>query len=85
LDSSRGGGGYEADKEEDKGEEDKQKQGEVTLHREPIDDSKTSKKRKVSPTKTSSWKNSKASKPKLQTALTIDDIDLIIVTISDTS
>jgi len=44
-----------------------------------------SKKRKVSPTKPSSWKKSKASKPKLQTVLMVDDIDLIIIVVSDTS
>jgi hypothetical protein len=35
--------------------------------------------------KPSSWKKSKASKPKLQTVLMVDDIDLIIVVVSDTS
>jgi hypothetical protein len=66
------------------GEEDKQKQGEVTPPRDPIDEAETSKKRKVSPTKPSSQKKSKASKPKLQTVLMVDDIDLIIATVSDT-
>jgi hypothetical protein len=44
-----------------------------------------SKKRKVSPMKPTSWKKSKASNPKLQTVLTVDDINLIIATVLDTS
>jgi hypothetical protein len=47
-DSPSGGGDDEVDKEEDKGEENKQKQGEVTPPRDPIDEAETSKKRKVS-------------------------------------
>jgi hypothetical protein len=35
--------------------------------------------------KPSSWKKSKASKPKMETILMVDDIDLIIVVVSDTS
>jgi hypothetical protein len=35
--------------------------------------------------KPSSWKKSKASKPKLETVLMMDDIDLIIVVVLDTS
>jgi hypothetical protein len=84
-DSPGGGGDDEVDKEEDKGEEDKKKQGEVTPPRDPIDEAETSKKRKVSPTKPTSWKKSKASKPQMQTVLMMDDIDFIIVAISDTS
>jgi hypothetical protein len=84
-DSPGGGGGDEVDKEENKGEEDKQKQGEVTPPRDPIDEVETSKKRKVSPKKPSSQKKSKSSKPKLQTVFMVDDIDLIIVVVSDIS
>jgi hypothetical protein len=55
----------DANKQEDKGEEYKQHKGEVTPPKDPLDEAETSKKRKVSPMKPSSWKNSKASKPKL--------------------
>jgi hypothetical protein len=87
-DSPGGGGGDEVDKEEKEekeGEEDKQEQGEVTLPRNPLDDADPSKKRKVSPMKPTSRKKSKASKPKLQTVLTIDDFDFIIAAVSDAS
>jgi hypothetical protein len=84
-DSPGGGEGDEVDKEEDKGEEYKQNQGEVTPPRDPLYEADTSKKRKVSPKKPTSWKNSKASKPQLHIVLTMDDIDLIIVVVSDTS
>jgi hypothetical protein len=57
----------------------------VTPPKDPIDEAETSKKIKVSPMKPSSQKKSKASKPKLQTMLMVDDIDLIIATVSDTS
>jgi hypothetical protein len=63
LDSPGAGGDDEVYKEEEKGEEDKKKQGEVTPPRDPIDEVETSKKRKVSPMKPTSWKKSKASKP----------------------
>jgi hypothetical protein len=84
-DTHGGGGDDEVDKEEEKGEEDKQKQGEVTPPRDPLDEVETSKKRKVSPTKPTSQKRSKASKPQMQNVLTMDDIDFIIVIVSDTS
>jgi hypothetical protein len=84
-DSPGGGGGDEVDKEENGGKEDKQEQGEVTPPKDPIDEAETSKKIKGSPMKPSSRKKSKASKPKLQTVLMVDDIDLIIVTVSNTS
>jgi hypothetical protein len=83
-DSLGGGGGDEVDKEEDKGDEDKQKQGEVKTPRDPIDEAETSKKRKVSPMKPTLQKKSKASKPQLQTVLMMDGIDLIIITVSNT-
>jgi hypothetical protein len=79
--SPRGGGDDEVDKEE----EDKKKQGEVTLPRDPIEEVDTSNKRKVSPMKPTSRKKSKATKPKMHTVLTMDDIDFIIVVVSDTS
>jgi hypothetical protein len=82
LDSPSGGGDDEMDKEEKEGEEDKQKQGEVTPPRSPLEEATTSKKRKVSPTKSTSWKKSKASKPKLQTVLMVDDFDFIIAVVS---
>jgi hypothetical protein len=85
LDLPRGGGGDKVDKEEDKGEEDKQKQGEVTPPRDPLEEADTSKKINVPPMKPTSRKKSKASKPQMQTMLTMDDIDLIIFAISDTS
>jgi hypothetical protein len=44
-----------------------------------------SKKRKVSPMKPTSQKKSKASKPKVQTMLMVDDFDFIIVVVSDVS
>jgi hypothetical protein len=84
-DSPGGGGDDEVDKEEDKGEEDKKKQGEVTPPRDPIDEAETSKKRKVSPMKPTSWNKSKATKPQMKTMITMDGIDFIIVAISDTS
>jgi uncharacterized protein YsxB (DUF464 family) len=84
-DSPEGGGGDEVDKEEDQGEEDKQQKGEVTPPKDPLEETDTSKKRKGSPKKPSSRKKSKANKPPFQTMLTVDDIDLIIFTVSDTS
>jgi hypothetical protein len=83
--SPGGGGDDEVNKEENNGEEDKQNQGEVTPPRDPIDEAKTSKKRKVSPMKSTSQKKSKASKTKLQTMLTVDDFDFIIAPVSDAS
>jgi hypothetical protein len=84
-DSLRQGGGDKVDKEENEGKEGKQKKGEVTLLKDPLTEAETSKKRKGSPTKPSSRKKSKASKPKLQTVLMVDDIDVIIIVVSDTS
>ena len=83
-DSPEGGGGDEVDKEEDEGEEDKQEQGKVTLPKDPLIETETSKKRKVSPKKPSMRKNSRTKNPHLHTVLTVDDIDLIIAVISDT-
>jgi hypothetical protein len=83
--SPRGGGNNEVDKEENNGKEDQQKQGKVTLPRDLVDDTNPSNKRKVSPMKPTSWKNSKATKTKLQTVLTLDDFDFIIAVVSDAS
>jgi hypothetical protein len=51
------------EKEEDEGKEDKKKQGEVTRPKYPVEGTKTSKKRKISPKKPIAWKKSKANKP----------------------
>jgi hypothetical protein len=59
--------------------------GEVTPTKYPLTETKTSNKIKVSLKKPSVRKKSQANKPKLQTALTIDDIGLIITTVSDTT
>jgi hypothetical protein len=83
--SPEGGGNDEVYKEENNGKEDKQKQGKVTPPRDPIDETDPSNKRKVSRTKTTSWKKSKAAKTKLQTVLTLDDFDFIIAFISNAS
>jgi hypothetical protein len=83
--SLEGGGCDEVYKEEDKREEDKKKQGELTPPKDPLKETETSKKGKGSLMKPSSWKNSKANKPPFHTMLMVDDIDLIIVVVSDTS
>jgi hypothetical protein len=80
-DSPGGGGDEKVDQEEDKGEEDKQEQGEVKLPKDPLIEAETSKKRKVSPKKPSARKKSLANKPQLQTVLMVDDTDLIITTV----
>jgi hypothetical protein len=88
LDSPSGGGGDKVDKEdkeEKSGEEDKQEKGEVTLPQNPLDDTDPSKKIKVSPMKPTSWKKSKENNLKIQTVLTIDDFDFIIIVILDAS
>jgi hypothetical protein len=85
LDSPEGGGGDELDKEEDEGKEDKQEQGEVTSLKDPLTETETYKKRNVSPKKPSAWKKSHANNPHLQIILTVDDIDLIIADVLDTS
>jgi hypothetical protein len=83
-DSPTGGGGDEVNKEEE-GEEDKQDKGEVTPPKDPITEAKTSKKIKVSPKKPSARKKSRANKPHSQNVLIVDDIDLIIAAVADTS
>jgi hypothetical protein len=84
-DSPRGGGDDEVDKEETNGKDDQQKQGEVTLPRDPVDEVDPSKKRKVSPMKPTSRKKSKATRTKLQMVLMLDDFDFIIAVVSDAS
>jgi hypothetical protein len=84
-DSPRGGGGDEVDKEENDGKVDKPEKGEVTLPRDPLDEAETSKKRKVSPTNPTLRKKSKSNKPPFQTVLMVDEIDLLIIDVSDTS
>jgi hypothetical protein len=76
YESPSGGGDDEVNKEEKEQEEDKQ--GEVTLPQNLPDDTDPSKKRKVSPTKPSSWKKSKSNRPKMQSVLTFDYFDFII-------
>jgi hypothetical protein len=83
--SPGGGGDDEVDQKEDEGEEEKKEQGEVTPPKDPHTESEMSKKRKVSPNKPSTQKKSQDKKPQLQTILTVDDIDLIIIVVSDTS
>jgi hypothetical protein len=60
------------------------KQGEVTLPKDPLTETETSNKRKGSPTKPSSWKKSKANKPPFHFVLMVNDIYLIIVSVSNT-
>ena len=79
------GGGDEVDKEEDEGEEYKQNQGEVIPPKDSLTETETSKKRKGSRMKPSSWKKSKSNKPPFHTVLTVDDINLIIYDVSHTS
>jgi hypothetical protein len=71
--------------QEKEGEEENKEKGEVTPPKDPLTEAETSKKRKVSPNKTSAWKNSRTNKPQLHIVLMVDDIDLIIVAVSDTS
>ena len=59
-----------------------QKLGEVTPPKDEVDPLK---KRKVSPPKPSSWKKSKSTMTKMQTVLTSDDFDFIIVALNDAS
>jgi hypothetical protein len=81
--SPSGGGDDIVNKEEKEQEEDKQ--GEVTLPHNLANDTNPSKKRKVSPTKPSSWKKSKANKLNMQSVLTVDDLNFIILAVGDAS
>jgi hypothetical protein len=81
-----GGGGDEVNQEEEGGEEgDKQEKGEVTLSKDPLTEVETSKKRKVYSQKLSSRKKMCATRPKMKSTLTEDDVDLIIVVMEDAS
>jgi hypothetical protein len=75
----------EVDQEEDEGEEDKKEKGKVTPPKDPLIEAETSKKIKVSPQKPSVRKKRCANRSKSQNVLTVDDIDLIIAVVSDTS
>jgi hypothetical protein len=77
ISSEKGGDGKEID-----GIEAKKKKGEVTP---PRDEEDPSKKRKVSPSKPYSWKKSKETMNKLQTILTPNDFDFIVVALNDAS
>jgi hypothetical protein len=79
------GRGGDDEVEETNGKEDQQKQGEVTLPRDPADEADPLKKRKVSPTKPTSRKKSRATLTKMQTVLTVDDFDFIIAAVADAS
>jgi hypothetical protein len=58
---------YEVNQEEE-GEDDKQEKGEVTPPKDPLTEVETSKKRKVSLQKPSTWKKSRANKPQSECA-----------------
>jgi hypothetical protein len=57
----------------------------VTPPKDPITKADTSKKINISPKKPSVRKKSRANKPQLQTVIMVDDIELIIAAVSDTS
>jgi len=57
----------------------------VTLPKDPLTEAKTSNKRKVSPNKPLVRKKPWANKPQLHIVLTVDDTDLIITSVVDTS
>jgi hypothetical protein len=77
ISPEQGGDGGEID-----GVEFEQKKGKFTL---PRDEEDPSKKRKVSPLNLSSRNKSRAYMTKMQTILTSDDFDFIIVTLNDAS
>jgi hypothetical protein len=60
----------------------KQNKGKVTP---PRDEADPLKKRKVSPSKASFQKKSRATMTKIQTTITLDDFDFIIVSLNDSS
>jgi hypothetical protein len=51
----------------------------------PRDEADLLKKRKVSPSKPSSWKKPRATMTKMKTMLTVDDFDFIITAVNDAS
>jgi hypothetical protein len=79
------GGNDKADQEETNKKEDQQKQGEVTLPMDLVDEDDPLNKRKVSPMKPTSRKKYRATLTKMQTILTIYDFDFIIAAIADAS
>jgi hypothetical protein len=81
---SPGGEGDEVSQEKE-GEEDKKEKGEVTPLKDPLKEAETSRKRKVFPKKPSARKKSRANKLSRRTVLTVDDIDLIVIVVADTS
>jgi hypothetical protein len=83
-DSPTGGEGNEVNQEEE-GEEDKRDKGEVTPSKDPLTTVDASQKRNVSPEKPSARKKTRANKPQSQNVLTVDDIQLIITAVEDTS
>jgi hypothetical protein len=83
--SPRRGDNVKVDKEETNGKEDQKKQGKVTPPRDHVYEANPSNEIKVSPTKPTSRKKSKATKTKLQTVLALNDFDFIIAAISYTS
>jgi hypothetical protein len=85
LESPGGGGDDEVDQKEDEGEEDKKKQGKVTPLKYPLTEVETSNKRNFSPNKPSARKKSHTDEPQLHIVLMVDDIDLIITVVSNTS
>jgi hypothetical protein len=70
------------DGENIEGEEIEQQKGEVPL---PRDEEDSSKKRKVSPPKSSSWKKPRTPVTKMRTTLTLDDFNFIILSVNDDS
>jgi hypothetical protein len=52
---------------------------EVTPPKDPLIEAETSKKRKVSPQKSSARKKNRDNKPQLKNVLTVDDVNLIVV------
>jgi hypothetical protein len=73
----------EVDQEETNRKEDQHKQGKVTPPRDPVDEAYPLNKRKVSPTKPTSRKKSRATLTKMQTVLTIEDFNFIIASVID--
>jgi hypothetical protein len=72
--------------QEEGGEEEENKdKGKATQLKDPLTTTEESQKRKVSPEKPSARKKAHANKPQSKNVLTLDDIDLIITVVEDTS
>jgi hypothetical protein len=80
-----GGGGDEVNQEEGGEEGEKQDKGEATPPKDPLTTAEASQKRKGSPEKPSTRKKASTNKPQSKNVLTVDDVDLIITVIEDTS